>query len=65
MEMAKQTVVVERKTLGYTAKEVEGVQKTTKCPRCSMNFGALPNSGRWLTHLAKCKGKKKVKGKKL
>jgi hypothetical protein len=63
LTMAKQAVVVELKNLGYTAKEVDGFQKTTKCPRCGMDFAALPYSGRWLAHLANCKGKAKPKTK--
>ncbi len=63
MALAKQTVVVELKNLGYTAKEVDGFQKTTKCPRCGMDFSALPFSGRWLAHLANCKGKSIAKKK--
>ncbi len=63
MEMAKQSVVVELENLGYSAKEVNGFQKTTKCPRCGTDFSALPYSGRWLAHLTNCKGKNKAKAK--
>jgi protein-arginine kinase activator protein McsA len=61
MQLAKQTVAVELKNLGYSTKEVDGFQKTTKCPRCGMDFSNLPFSGRWLAHLANCKAKPKAK----
>lgn len=61
MLLAKQTAVVELKKLGYSTKEVNGFQKTTKCPRCGTDFATLPYSGRWLAHLANCKAKPKAK----
>lgn len=60
-QLAKQTVAVELKNLGYSTKEVNGFQKTTKCPRCGTDFSNLPFSGRWLAHLANCKAKPKAK----
>jgi protein-arginine kinase activator protein McsA len=57
IETGKEAVIVELKNLGYTEKEMDNFQKTTKCPRCGCDFSSLPYSGRWLAHLSNCNGK--------
>ena len=59
LQIARDTIVVELKDLGFSEKEVKGFQKTLKCPRCGCDFSNLPYSGRWLAHLANCEGKTK------
>jgi protein-arginine kinase activator protein McsA len=55
-QIAKETIVVELKTLGYSEQEVNDFQKTLKCPRCGRDFSNIPYSGRWLAHLTNCDG---------
>ncbi len=57
MEIAKQGVMVELRSLGYSEKEITQFKATTTCPRCGCDFSNLPFSGRWLAHLANCEGK--------
>ncbi len=64
LETGKDAVIVELKNLGYTAKEMETFQKTTKCPRCGSDFSNIPYSGRWLAHLSNCNGQHKKAGPK-
>ncbi len=58
IEIAKeQGFVEELKNIGYSKKEIKQFQETITCPRCGRNFINLPLDGRWLAHLANCKGK--------
>ncbi len=59
LEIAKRTIIVELRDLGFSDKEVKGFQKNLKCPKCGYQFFKHLHSKKWLTHLAQCKSKKR------
>ena len=63
IEIAKDGVIVELRSLGYSETEIKLFKKTTTCPRCGSDFSNLPFSGRWLAHLSNCDGKQTNKPK--
>ncbi len=64
LEIAKRTILIELKDLGFSDREIKVFQKTLKCPGCGYEFFKVPRGRRWLAHLAHCKGSARKKAKR-
>jgi hypothetical protein len=59
LEVAKEGILVELESLGYSKTEIKQFKTEVSCPRCGRDFSGLPYSGRWLAHFSNCEKKSK------